>query len=189
MKLFLLPGLLYLLHLVNTNAKKLAEVQVSRELIPEDCSDVAELGNTVSVHYTGFLETGQIFDTSRKGDGVPFVFPLGQGKVIPGWEKGIQGMCVGEKRKLTIPPSLAYGKTGFPPRIPGDATLVFDVELVAILRPGIEEKIMPMLRFLAFPALGLYLVYYLYKKYKDEAATKTKDKKSASASAGGRKRK
>lgn len=71
----------------------------------------------------------------------------------------------------------------------GDATLVFDVELVAILRPGIEEKIMPTLRFLAFPALGLYLVYYFYKKYKDEAATKTKDKKSASASAGGRKRK
>ncbi len=71
-----------------------------------------------------------------------------------------------------------------------EATLLFDVELVDILRPGIEEKIIPLLRFLAFPALGLYVVYYLYKKYKDESSAKKKDNKDKkSASAGGKKKK
>jgi FKBP-type peptidyl-prolyl cis-trans isomerase len=91
----------------------------------------AKVGDTVSVHYTGTLEDGTKFDSSVDR-GTPFEFTLGQGKVIPGWDEGIQGMQVGGKRKLTIPPDLGYGASGYPPVIPANATLIFDVELLSI---------------------------------------------------------
>ena len=92
---------------------------------------VAEKGKTVSVHYTGTLTDGSKFDSSvdRKK---PIEFPLGTGAVIKGWDEGIEGMKVGEKRKLTIPPDLAYGPGGRPPVIPPSATLLFDVELMDV---------------------------------------------------------
>lgn len=92
---------------------------------------VAEKGKKVFVHYTGRLEDGTKFDSSLDR-GEPIDFPLGGGRVIPGWEEGIEGMKVGEKRKLTIPSSLGYGDRGMPPVIPPKATLVFDVELVDV---------------------------------------------------------
>lgn len=91
----------------------------------------AKAGDTVSVHYTGTLEDGTKFDSSVDR-GTPFEFTLGQGKVIAGWDEGIQGMQVGGKRKLTIPPALGYGAGGYPPVIPANATLIFDVELLSI---------------------------------------------------------
>jgi peptidylprolyl isomerase len=90
----------------------------------------AKNGDTVSVHYTGWLENGTKFDSSVGGDPIEFV--LGSGRVIPGWEKGLLGMKVGGKRKLTIPPSLGYGASGAGDTIPPNATLIFEVELVAI---------------------------------------------------------
>jgi FKBP-type peptidyl-prolyl cis-trans isomerase FkpA len=94
--------------------------------------DVAAKGKTVSVHYTGVLADGKKFDSSLDR-GRPIEFVLGAGRVIAGWEQGIAGMKVGGKRKLTIPPELAYGARGTPGGpIPPNATLVFDVELVAI---------------------------------------------------------
>ncbi len=92
---------------------------------------VAEKGKKVFVHYTGRLTDGTKFDSSLDR-GVPIDFPLGGGRVIPGWEEGIEGMKVGEKRKLTIPSDLAYGDRGSPPVIPPKATLIFDVELVDV---------------------------------------------------------
>lgn len=93
---------------------------------------VAVSGNTVSVHYTGRLTDGKKFDSSYDR-GQPIEFLLGSGMVIKGWDNGIQGMKVGGKRKLTIPPELAYGTRGTPDGlIPPNATLVFDVELVAV---------------------------------------------------------
>ena len=86
-------------------------------------------GKKVTVHYTGTLLDGTKFDSSYDR-GQPLAFPLGQHLVIPGWEQGLIGMRVGGKRKLTIPPSLAYGATGKGP-IPPNATLIFDVELLA----------------------------------------------------------
>ncbi len=91
----------------------------------------AKAGDTVSVHYTGWLTDGTKFDSSVDY-GQPFEFVLGQGRVIEGWDVGVAGMKVGGKRKLTIPSDMGYGVQGYPPVIPGNATLVFDVELLSV---------------------------------------------------------
>ena len=88
-------------------------------------------GELVTVHYTGWLTTGEKFDSSVDRD-EPFQFVLGEGQVIGGWDLGVAGMKVGDKVKLTIPPHLGYGAGGYPGAIPPNATLIFDVELLAI---------------------------------------------------------
>jgi FKBP-type peptidyl-prolyl cis-trans isomerase len=93
--------------------------------------DVAVAGKTASVHYTGWLENGKKFDSSVDR-GQPFSFPLGTGRVIKGWDEGVQGMKVGGKRKLTIPSDLGYGSRGAGGVIPANATLIFDVELLGV---------------------------------------------------------
>lgn len=89
-----------------------------------------ETGQRISVHYTGRLENGNQFDSSVDR-GTPFDFPIGMGRVIKGWDEGIMTMKVGGKRKLIIPPDLAYGDEGVGP-IPPNATLIFEVELLRI---------------------------------------------------------
>jgi len=97
------------------------------------CGSGAEAigGTTATVHYVGELEDGTIFDSSRRR-GEPYSFLLGAGRVIPGWDEGVAGMQIGGLRRLVVPPDLAYGEAGFPPTIPKDATLTFEVELLEV---------------------------------------------------------
>jgi len=90
-----------------------------------------QIGQMVDVHYTGWLEDGTKFDSSFDS-GSPFTFTVGVGDVIPGWDEGVETMLEGGKRRLIVPPDLGYGQLGMPPTIPGDATLIFDVELVYV---------------------------------------------------------
>jgi len=101
------------------------------EVLREGKGTEARAGRKVFVHYTGWLTDGTKFDSSLDR-GTPFDFALGRGQVIRGWDEGVEGMKVGEKRKLTIPPDLGYGARGAGGVIPPNATLVFDVELLGV---------------------------------------------------------
>jgi FKBP-type peptidyl-prolyl cis-trans isomerase FkpA len=108
---------------------------IEKEDIALGTGPEAKKGDRVVVHYTGRLLNGTQFDSSLDR-GVPFDFVIGQRQVIEGWEDGIVGMRKGGKRRLKIPPHLAYGRTGSPPKIGPDETLLFDIELLDIVPAG-----------------------------------------------------
>ena len=91
--------------------------------------DSPKPGQNVTVHYTGTLEDGTMFDSDR---GQPYPFRIGTGAVIKGWDEGIMTMKVGGKRRLKVPAKLGYGDSGRPPKIPPNATLIFEVELLSV---------------------------------------------------------
>jgi FKBP-type peptidyl-prolyl cis-trans isomerase FkpA len=101
------------------------------EKIISGVGDSPKRGDTVTVHYTGWLVDGTKFDSSVDRD-EPFAFALGTGQVIQGWDEGVANMRVGDKARLTIPPELAYGEAGYPGAIPPNAMLIFEVELLSI---------------------------------------------------------
>eukprot|EP00249_Psilotum_nudum_P002967 c16270_g1_i1 orf=102-575(+) len=138
----LLPGILLVCFLLSVEAKgkdiEVKELQIGVKYKPKDCDIQAHKGDKVKVHYKGTLTDGTVFDSSYERKD-PIEFELGAGHVIKGWDQGLLGMCVGEKRKLKIPSKLGYGAQGSPPKIPGGATLIFDTELVAVNGKGIGE--------------------------------------------------
>lgn len=101
------------------------------ESLKKGTGAVATAGSNVEVHYTGWLTDGKKFDSSVDR-GTPFRFPLGKGRVIKGWDQGVEGMKVGGKRRLRIPPELGYGAGGAGAVIPPNATLIFEVELLGV---------------------------------------------------------
>jgi FKBP-type peptidyl-prolyl cis-trans isomerase FkpA len=111
--------------------EKMTDSGLKYDDLVEGEGDVAAAGQRVVVHYTGWLTDGSKFDSSLDRND-PFVFALGAGQVIRGWDEGVQGMKIGGKRKLTIPPQLGYGARGAGGVIPPNATLVFEVELLEI---------------------------------------------------------
>merc|ERR1711964_742285 len=106
-------------------------VEIER-IAPGDGKTFPQRGDTVHMHYVGtLLSNGNKFDSSRDR-GQPFVTPIGVGRVIKGWDEGVPQLSLGEKAKLICSPDYAYGERGFPPVIPGNSTLVFEVELLKI---------------------------------------------------------
>lgn len=116
---------------VENNQNESAKTMVNIEILKQGQGEGAKNGDKVTAHYTGTLTNGEKFDSSIDR-GQPLSFILGSGQVIKGWEEGILGMKVGEKRKLTIPSELGYGEKGVPGVIPPNATLIFEVELLKI---------------------------------------------------------
>jgi len=112
-------------------ATQTATTSLQVETLKAGSGTEAISGKTVSVHYTGWLTDGKKFDSSVDR-GTPFSFSLGKGQVIRGWDEGVKGMKVGEKRKLTIPSDMGYGARGAGNVIPPNATLVFEVELLDV---------------------------------------------------------
>ncbi|KAL7991219.1 hypothetical protein Chor_014956 [Crotalus horridus] len=159
---------------------------------PEGCTERSATGDTVAIHYTGTLEDGRIIDTSLSRD--PLQVELGKRQInlnlCSGLEQGLLNMCVGEKRRVIIPPHQAYGKRGSPPAIPADAVLHFEVELIQLSRANYWQKlfsdILPLLSTGLAPALLGLIGYYLYrkaqmpriskKKLKEEKKNKAKKK-------------
>ncbi|XP_026961922.1 peptidyl-prolyl cis-trans isomerase FKBP11 isoform X1 [Sagmatias obliquidens] len=143
---------------------------------PEPCAEPAAFGDTLHIHYSGSLVDGRIFDTSLTRD--PLVIELGQKQVIPGLEQSLLDMCVGEKRRVIVPSHLAYGKRGFPPSIPADAELHFDVELIALIRANYWQKlvkgILPLVGMAMVPTLLGLIGYHLYKKASRPKVSKKK---------------
>uniref|UniRef100_A0A1L8DTX8 peptidylprolyl isomerase n=1 Tax=Nyssomyia neivai TaxID=330878 RepID=A0A1L8DTX8_9DIPT len=110
-----------------------AKLKIGIKKRVENCTQKTKKGDLVHMHYTGTLEDGTVFDSSVDR-GQQFTFTLGAGQVIKGWDQGLLGMCEGEKRRLVIPPELAYGKRAMGDKIPADSTLIFEVELFKIER-------------------------------------------------------
>lgn len=134
------------------------------------------MGDTIQLHYTGRLEDGRVIDSSLSRD--PLVVILGKKQVIPGLEKSLLGMCVGEKRKVVIPPSLAYGKRGYPPSIPGNAVLQFETEVISLTKPTqwqtLVDDVLPLLCIAIVPTLLGLIGYHLYSKSKTPTVSKKK---------------
>lgn len=129
----LIGGLVMSNHVVAEQITK-TESGLTYEVLKEGTGALPQKGDKVAVHYTGTLEDGTKFDSSRDR-GNAFEFTLGVSQVIKGWDEGVATMKVGERRKFTIPAALGYGARGAPPIIPPNATLVFDVELLSINAP------------------------------------------------------
>lgn len=179
----LLCVLLALLCTSSIAKKKAKGVTIITESKPDDCKEFAEKGDTLLVHYTGALESGQVFDSSRAKGREPFSLVLGSGQVIKGWEEGLLGMCVGEMRKLVIQPEMAYGMTGIEGVIPGNSVLLFSVELLDLKKRSILNAFQGGSGF--YTACGVALLiglvaYELYRRAKQETAKPTKSKEQSS---------
>jgi len=123
-----------------TDAPASLQIGIKKRVDPELCKIKSQARDRLHMHYTGTLHSdGSKFDSSLDRN-EPFTFTLGGGQVIKGWDQGLLGMCEGEKRKLIIPSHLGYGDRGAPPKIPAGATLVFEVELIKIERPGLNRE-------------------------------------------------
>ncbi|KAF3689785.1 Peptidyl-prolyl cis-trans isomerase FKBP11 [Channa argus] len=157
------------------------EVQVETLVKPETCSELSKMGDTLLIHYTGKLMDGKVIDSSLSRD--PLLVELGKRTVIAGLEQSLVGVCEGQKIKATIPSHLAYGKKGYPPTIPGDAALEFEVEVISLTQQTPWQKmvndVFPLVCLALVPTLLSLVGIYLYGKANAQKPSKkrAKDKK------------
>ncbi|KAL7891579.1 hypothetical protein AOLI_G00010550 [Acnodon oligacanthus] len=162
--------------------KAVEELVVETLAKPETCTVASEMGDTLRIHYTGRLLDGKVIDSSLSRE--PLVVELGKRTVISGLEQALLGVCEGQKIKATIPAHLAYGKRGYPPTIPGDAALEFEVEVVSLVQQTPWQKLVndvfPLVCLALVPTLLGLVGLYLYKKStaQPQGKKKNKDKKS-----------
>ncbi|XP_015226108.1 peptidyl-prolyl cis-trans isomerase FKBP11 [Cyprinodon tularosa] len=181
-RVFLLMLAVFSQGLAQVEENEADELQVETLVKPETCSVLSTMGDTLQIHYTGKLMDGKVIDSSLSRD--PLVVELGKRTVIPGLEQSLIGVCEGQKIKATIPPHLAYGKKGYPPTIPGDAVLEFEVEVISLSPQTQWQKIIndvfPLVCLALVPTLLGLVGLYLYKKSTAEKPSKkkSKDKKS-----------
>ncbi|XP_064155089.1 peptidyl-prolyl cis-trans isomerase FKBP11 [Anguilla rostrata] len=159
----------------------LEELLVETLMKPESCIETSEIGDTLQIHYTGKLLDGKVIDSSLSRD--PLVVELGKRTVIPGLEQSLLGVCLGQKIKATIPSHLGYGKRGYPPTIPGDSALEFEVEVVSLTKQTPWQKlvndVLPLVCLALVPTLLGLVGLYLYNKASAQRSNKrAKDKKS-----------
>ncbi|XP_017271236.1 peptidyl-prolyl cis-trans isomerase FKBP11 [Kryptolebias marmoratus] len=154
------------------------ELQVETLVKPETCSVLSKMGDTLRIHYTGKLVDGKVIDSSLSRD--PLVVELGKRAVIAGLEQSLIGVCEGQKIKATIPSHLAYGKKGYPPTIPGDAVLQFEVEVISLSQQTPWQKmtndVFPLVCLALVPTLLGLVGLYLYKKASAQKPSKKKAK-------------
>uniref|UniRef100_A0A1A8C0L1 peptidylprolyl isomerase n=1 Tax=Nothobranchius kadleci TaxID=1051664 RepID=A0A1A8C0L1_NOTKA len=182
-RVFLLLLVAFSCELVRAEEENEAEeLQVETLVQPESCAMISEIGDTLKIHYTGKLMDGKVIDTSLSRD--PHSLELGARQVIPGLEQSLVGVCEGQKIKAIIPSHLAYGKRGFPPTVPGDAALQFEVEVITLSRKTPFEKmirsVLPTMCLALLPGLLCLIGVYIYKRGTAERPEKkkAKDKKS-----------
>ncbi|XP_076012769.1 peptidyl-prolyl cis-trans isomerase FKBP11 [Genypterus blacodes] len=168
--------------LIHGQSEEVGELQVDTLAKPESCSVLSKLGDTLQIHYTGKLMDGKVIDSSLSRE--PLAVELGKRTVIAGLEQSLVGVCEGQKIKATIPAHLAYGKKGYPPTIPSDATLEFEVEVMSLTQQTQWQKmvndVFPMVCLGLVPTLLALVGLYLYKKASSQKMNKKKpkDKKS-----------
>ncbi|KAF7667749.1 hypothetical protein LDENG_00051350 [Lucifuga dentata] len=168
--------------LIHGESHDVEELQVESLVKPETCSVLSTMGDTLQIHYTGKLMDGKVIDSSLSRD--PLVVELGKRTVIAGLEQSLVGVCEGQKIKATIPAHLAYGKKGYPPTIPGDAPLEFEVEVISLIQQTLWQKmvnyVFPLMCLALVPTLLALVGLYLYKKANGQKSSKkkAKDKKS-----------
>ena len=148
----------------HTTECKQKDLEIIVEEKPDVCEYFARLGDTVHIEFTGMLRDGRVFDTNMKDKQQPLKVELGAGLLVRGWERGIQGMCVGERRKLVIPPHLGYGAKGVVGMIPPEATLLFHVHLLTLERQTVTGQISNFVQIAVWPVGIFIFLHYLYCK-------------------------
>ncbi|XP_028854429.1 peptidyl-prolyl cis-trans isomerase FKBP11 [Denticeps clupeoides] len=162
--------------------EELEELLLETLVKPESCAVASQMGDTLQIHYTGRLMDGKVIDSSLSRD--PLVVELGKRTVIAGLEQSLIGVCEGQKIKATIPAHLAYGKRGYPPTIPGDAALEFEVEVLSVSQQTPWQKLVsdvfPLVCLALVPTLLGLVGLYLYNKANTQrpGKKKSKDKKN-----------
>ncbi|XP_051997286.1 peptidyl-prolyl cis-trans isomerase FKBP11-like [Xyrauchen texanus] len=157
------------------------QLVVETLVMPETCTITSTMGDTLQIHYTGRLMDGKVIDTSLSRE--PMAVELGKRSVITGLEQALVGVCQGQKIKVTIPAHLGYGKRGYPPTIPGDSALEFEVEVISLSQQTTWQKlvndVLPLVCLALVPTLLGLVGLYLYNKANAQPqGKKCKDKKN-----------